>query len=188
MPEQIYVQAKRAIGKEDWRTPPWVVRGIEALHGIRFTLDAAADPDNAQAPAYLSIVNDGLTAGWGRGDVVWLNPPYSPTMTPAFMEKAAREARRGRAHQVWCIIPDQIHTKGTWGEGIWKTAAMIRPIIGRVNFLDDQDREVKGVPHGSVLVQFLHGWRGPPVVQPIDRDELKAAGLRCITNRPEADE
>ena len=68
-PEQV------ALTTDEWYTPRWLFDAA----GIVFDLDVAAPVDPAYrtcpARAYLTPVEDGLTAPWWG--LVWCNPPYS---------------------------------------------------------------------------------------------------------------
>jgi phage N-6-adenine-methyltransferase len=58
---------------------------------FRFTVDAAASPENARLPRYWTREDCGLRASWA-GERVWCNPPYSaitPWVAKAWNEPAA---------------------------------------------------------------------------------------------------
>jgi hypothetical protein len=63
---------------DDWYTPPWL---FEAA-GLTFDIDVAAPVDPARrtcpAKAYLTPLEDGLTAPWEG--LVWMNPPWSRSL------------------------------------------------------------------------------------------------------------
>jgi phage N-6-adenine-methyltransferase len=66
----------------------------------RFTLDAAASPDNAKCPAFYSLETSGLTHPWsGR---VWCNPPYSKCA--AWVAKAHDEMHRPDGPELVCML------------------------------------------------------------------------------------
>lgn len=81
-------------GRDDWETPPDLFAAVERRFG-RFDLDPAASHDNAKAPHYFTVEDDGLAQRWyGQ---VWLNPPYSQTAQWTFKciaECADRNVRR----------------------------------------------------------------------------------------------
>ena len=80
--------AKRGPSDEvdDRGTDPAFIASLEDRFG-KFTLDVAAAPHNAKAPAYYTRQEDGLTQPWtGR---VWCNPPYSDIRS--WVEKAWSE-------------------------------------------------------------------------------------------------
>ena len=93
-----------ALTSDEWYTPRWLFKAA----GITFDLDVCAPVDplrrNCPARAYLTAVDEGLTAAWSG--VIWCNPPYSCpapwvdrfiTHTDGLMlVPAARSAWRGR--------------------------------------------------------------------------------------------
>src|SRR5205823_2504926 len=86
---------------DDWPTPQWLVDQLATEFGS-FDLDPAADPENAKAPVYFTVDDDGLAQPWkGR---VWLNPPYGRTIG-AWIRKAVTEVDLGNAELVVCLVP-----------------------------------------------------------------------------------
>jgi phage N-6-adenine-methyltransferase len=75
---------------------------------FRFTLDAAATPQNARCPKYFTAADDGLAQSWA-GETVWCNPPYSRLRPWAAKAWAEHATARGivlllpanRAEQNW---------------------------------------------------------------------------------------
>jgi hypothetical protein len=64
-----------ALTTDEWYTPPWLFKAA----GLVFDMDVCAPVDAAfrtcPAREYLTVVEDGLTAGWHG--TIWCNPPYS---------------------------------------------------------------------------------------------------------------
>lgn len=56
-----HAQAYSILDKKDWETPEWIVRGVERLYGIKFTLDAAASESNKKAPRFIDESQNALT-------------------------------------------------------------------------------------------------------------------------------
>ena len=67
-------------------TDPKLFRFID--DEFHFTLDVAANADNAKCERYFTKEDDGLIQSWG-GEVVWCNPPYSELR--AWVAKATAE-------------------------------------------------------------------------------------------------
>ena len=67
-------------------TDPKLFRHIDAE--FHFTLDVAANADNAKCERYFTKEDDGLIQPWA-GEVVWCNPPYSELR--AWVAKASAE-------------------------------------------------------------------------------------------------
>lgn len=91
-----------------------------------FTLDAAAEANNAKCPIYFGqggIAEDALEQDWGgEGSVVWLNPPYS--VAGAFVAKAREEADKGAI--VVMLLPSRTDTKW-FHHYIWMTTSILSP-------------------------------------------------------------
>lgn len=75
---------------DDRGTDPAFISQLEAEFGP-FTLDVAASPDNAKAPKFFTLNDNGLTQRWTGN--VWCNPPYSNI--ESWVEKAWYEWGRG---------------------------------------------------------------------------------------------
>ncbi len=81
---------------------------------FRFTLDAAASMTNRKCERFFTKDEDSLVQPWsGR---VWCNPPYSATMTPAFMAKATAE--RNHCEVIVMLVPSRTST-AWWRENVW---------------------------------------------------------------------
>jgi site-specific DNA-methyltransferase (adenine-specific) len=91
--------------KNRWRTPLALFRALDLR--FRFRLDAAAGPENALCRSFFTEADDGLAKSWRiartLGGSVWLNPPYSKTALPLFMEKCVKEAQAGAT--VVALVP-----------------------------------------------------------------------------------
>lgn len=112
----------------EWSTPYWLVEQLAAEFGP-FDLDPAATPDNAKAPVFYTLADNGLARGWhGR---VWLNPPYGRTIG-AWMRKAAAEVRQGAASTVVALVPASVDA--AWFRQASADAAMVRFWPGRIHF------------------------------------------------------
>ena len=62
------------MGRQDFRTPQWLFRGLEEHFMCRFTLDAAASEGNALCSRYYTELTDGLRSPWERR--TFCNPPF----------------------------------------------------------------------------------------------------------------
>jgi len=67
-----------------------------------FTLDAAANADNAKAPLYFDIETNGLAQSWA-GHRVWCNPPFSNL--GGWVRKALAEVNGGAVRLSSCSCP-----------------------------------------------------------------------------------
>ena len=145
-----------------WSTPP----------DLFARLDAAANADNHRCPLWLGpggLAEDALTVPWDLarqpGDElprVWCNPPYSRGMVPAFIQKAADEARLGRARAsllvpAWTDCP-------WWHELVWDPwrgrfhpGVEVEFLRGRVRFIR-RDGQRGDSPTFSSMVVTFGGW------------------------------
>lgn len=91
-----------------WMTPPELVNAVLAFEGrSEFDLDPCCSIPNIPAAwRYIYPEWDGLVLPWNG--LAWCNPPYG-NLLAKFMEKMAREARRGA--RVWAIVPARTETK-----------------------------------------------------------------------------
>jgi phage N-6-adenine-methyltransferase len=62
------------------------------MHEFEFTLDAAANEQNAKLPKFYDLQTNGLLQSW-TGQRVWCNPPYSDLAS--WVWKARNEHRNG---------------------------------------------------------------------------------------------
>ena len=111
---------------ERWLTPPEVWNPLHAEFG--FDLDAAADPDTARLPNYLT---DALSLeDWPR-KVIWCNPPYGRKLAP-FVRRCADEADKGKT--VVALIPFRCRASW-WHEAVIGRAFEVRCVRKRIKFM-----------------------------------------------------
>lgn len=109
---------------------------------FRFTLDVAADAENAKCAEFFDEMADGLAQDW-RG-VCWCNPPYREQSK--WVKKAFAEARAGRATTV-LLVPARTNT-GWWHDYCMK--GEVRFLRGRPRFAGCKH----GLPQPLALVIF----------------------------------
>jgi phage N-6-adenine-methyltransferase len=68
----------------EWSTPQDLFDRLN--EEFKFTLDAAATPENAKCEKFFTYIENGLAQSW-RGERVWLNPPYGSDLG-RWVEKA----------------------------------------------------------------------------------------------------
>lgn len=127
--------------RADWWTPAELARAMR--DGNRLGLDAAACPvstlvsDNWLGPAHTDRSRrDALALDhWANlapaGTVVWLNPPYAPTLLRRFLVRAAATADAGR--EVLCLVPASVGTNW-WHELVVERGAAVEFLRGRLTF------------------------------------------------------
>jgi len=110
----------------EYETPDHIFLPLDDEFG--FTLDVAADCNNAKCARYFTEEDDALTKHW-RG-ICWMNPPYGNWLR-RFVEKAYYESRSDDCTVV-CLIPVRANTKW-WHKFVMKSDE-IRLIQGEVKF------------------------------------------------------
>ena len=133
---------------EDFATPELFVRFVERTYGVTFTLDAAADENNAKAPVWIDEEADSLKQDW-RG-VVWLNPPYGRKI-PLFLERAIE--MKYMCEMIVVLVPARTDTKW-FHELVIQNASEVLLIKGRLNFIHGSSVKGSNAPYPSMLVVF----------------------------------
>src|SRR4029077_7513069 len=135
---------------DEWATPQAFFDAVHAEFG--FTLDVAAQYENAKCPRYLS---DALSVDWDG--ICWCNPPYSRGKQAAFIAKAAEQRRCGVTTVM--LLPARTDTKAfhahiydakTWQP---REGVELRFIPGRLKF----GGAANSAPFPSMLVIFRSG-------------------------------
>lgn len=110
-----------AMGKDEWLTPPEVLRALGA-----FDLDPCSPIRRPwdTAREHLTALDDGLSKPW-RGRV-WCNPPYGA--------EAARWLARLADHGDGIALIFARTETAAWVEHVWAKASAILFIAGRLHF------------------------------------------------------
>jgi phage N-6-adenine-methyltransferase len=124
---------------DDWETPPDVFAALD--REFRFTLDVAADADNAKCDRWFGVVVNGLAQDWAPA-ACWMNPPYGREIE-YWVAKAAVEASRGAT--VVGLLPARTDTR--WWHSWVQPWAEVRFIKGRLRF----SGAVKDAPFPSAI-------------------------------------
>lgn len=134
--------------QQTWVTPDDVFKPID--DEFHFTLDAAADADNAKAPKFFTREQDGLKQDWGS-HTVWVNPPYgdSKSKLSDWVKKAAHAAFDGAT--VVMLIPARTNT--AWFHEWCLARGEVRFIRGRPKFIGC----THGLPQPLCFVIFRPG-------------------------------
>ena len=111
--------------KVDYETPPEIFDPLDREFG--FTLDVAANDENAKCERYFTEREDGLLQPWSG--VCWMNPPFGRTMKK-WVKKAFDEWKRGVT--VVCLLPSRTNT-AWWHD--WVVHGEVRFIRGEVKFV-----------------------------------------------------
>jgi phage N-6-adenine-methyltransferase len=117
--------ALRSSVNQSWGTPNNIFEPLNIE--FKFTVDAAADENNALLPKYWTELDDGLIQNWNN-EIVWCNPPYGKLQID-FIRKAASSTGTSVL-----LIPARTDTK-VWHECIHnKSNVEIRFVKGRIKF------------------------------------------------------
>lgn len=147
--------------RSNWRTPPRLWKPLAEEFG--FTIDVCASKDNAIVPRYIGpdhhdpMLRDAATSAWGRGEVCWMNPPFSRDegidIAP-FLHAANVESARGNV--VVAIVP--VRTDTRWWHADVMAADEIRLIPHRVRFLMPDGTESNSAPFPSCIAIWRPAW------------------------------
>ena len=131
---------------EEWSTPQELFD--ELNKEFHFTLDAAANKENAKCKRYFDKEKNGLAQSWG-GEAVWCNPPYGRQIGE-WMKKALEETKQSGTVAVM-LVPARTDT--SWFHSFVYHRAELRFLRGRLRFGNADN----GAPFPSMLAIF----RGP---------------------------
>lgn len=134
---------------ERWQTPGWIFDPL--MTEFDFDLDAAADPEIARCPNFLT---DALNVTEWPGARIWLNPPYGSKIEP-FVRAAERQARVYHKTVV-SLIPFRCRA-AYWHECVIGRAVEVRCVRTRPRFVraDGTVPKLTGTCDSCVIV-----WRG----------------------------
>ena len=148
-------------GKEDWQTPEWLVKWIDAYRRIDF--DPCTNSENpTRAVRYHTREEDALHAVWHLtpGDFVFMNPPYSRAVGQ-WTERFLDELPTG-AEGLALVRLDNTR----WFNALMDEATAMCLPRKRIKFFDPSiGEEVGGTNFASALIQiggnprhFSHHW------------------------------
>lgn len=142
----------RGSSKQDYQTPPEFIQAVVKGFG-RLSWDLAASAENKQAEKFYGESDDSLTQCWrdiksfGRGPVLWLNPPYD-NIAP-WARKCAEESTEGNA-RVLFLVPASVGAN--WFRDYVHGKAHVLFLNGRIKFVGAKD----AYPKDCILACF--GW------------------------------
>ena len=139
--------------KQDWETPDELFDYLDNIYG--FTIDLAADAQNARCKNYYTKEDDALSKTWNG--VGWLNPPYGSRKPQLkdWVKKSFEETRKDGCTVVM-LMPARTNTM--WWHDYCMKAKEVLLIKGRPKF--------KGCVHG--------------LPQPLAVVVFKSTGEACI--------
>lgn len=118
----------RGDSKQDYATPPGVVRACEEKFG-QITFDLAAHAGNAKHTRYFTEKDNSLVQDWHKiPGVLWLNPPYNDI--GAWAEKCWIESQLGA--KVLFLVPASVGAN--WYRDFVHGKATVYFMNGRIKF------------------------------------------------------
>lgn len=129
-----------------WRTPECLYRALD--QEFAFTIDVAADHDNAHCDRFFDREADALAQSWA-GERVFCNPPYGRELDQ-WIRKGMLEAQDNGALVVM-VLPAR--TGNRWFHRYVLPHAEIRFIPGRLNFQRGSPGRSRA-PFDSMVVIF----------------------------------
>lgn len=144
---QLVDSKKVGPSKNEWRTPPALVKAIEDHFKIKFTLDPCAAPGNHLGIKnfYTKAANCDAHPWFG---VVWVNPPYDEKW--AWVRKAWLESVKRNA-DVWVLLESCTDTVQFHN---WAHQGEVYLLRGRIKFLGDDLKPIGNGFRGSILFHF----------------------------------
>ena len=134
---------------DTWRTPGWLFEQLDARY--RFSLDAAASKQNTLVQHdYYTEEENGLIHPW-TGKRVFCNPPFSKK--DDWMLKADKEVQDHGCPIVVMLLPMQCMTTKMFNTVIQGRYRYEFP-PHRVNYEDDNGKEITGNTGGTLIVYF----------------------------------
>lgn len=124
----------------EWETPQAFFDRLNWKY--HFTLDAAAQPENAKCERYFTPKDDGLAKNWG-GQIVWCNPPYGREIGK-WVKKGYEESKES---VVVMLLPARTDTG--WFHD-YCTKGVITFLRGRLKFGNGKTP----APFPSMVVEF----------------------------------
>jgi len=159
---------RRPLGYDNWRTPSWLVRTVDAVFsGQVVDISARTEEDSALPYRWKPIgdVWERLPSLEGSGVVAFCNPPYGREL-PKWVDFVTKYS----IPVLW-LVPASTDTQ--WFKKLWLQADLVVFFTGRLKFtLRGKDEEKSAATIGSALIatKFLHSG-GHPVVKLIDTEE-----------------
>jgi phage N-6-adenine-methyltransferase len=147
--------------RRNWGTPPAIYLPLD--REFNFTLDVAADGNNAAHVRFLTKDTDALATSWA-GETVYCNPPYGREIGQ-WLRKAIAERDE---HEVTSVFLVPARTGNRWFHDlVLPEAAEVRFIQGRLSYTIRRGpvRRKGRAPFDSMVVVYRPGLRGVPLAQ-----------------------
>lgn len=135
-------------GENEWYTPKEYIEDARETMG-EIDLDPASNPEaneTVNAAQYYTAEDSGLEKEWGGN--VWMNPPYSRDLMPAFCEKLKAEYLAGRVKQAIVVAHNNTDTR--WFQSLSGVASAVCFPATRIKFYRGEN--VASPVNGQVFI------------------------------------
>jgi phage N-6-adenine-methyltransferase len=140
----------RGSSKQDYETPPALLRSVEARFG-KLAWDLAATDENAKAQRYYTPAQDSLASNWSEiSGVAWCNPPFDP-IAPWLKKAASVRDRAG-----WTLVLAPAAVGSEWFAEHVERKAYVLTLRPRVAFVGMKD----GYPRDLMIAAYGYGLSG----------------------------
>lgn len=142
---------------QTWATPWQVIRALED-EGFNFVLDIASGMTTSKAKKFYTQEDDAFRQDIlkdSEGGDIWCNPPYGDPERPVKDWVLLLCSIRLQKRSV-LLLPSN-KTDQDWYHDLAIPYAEIRPVRGRIGFLDGNGKPVSGNSQGSMLIIFGPG-------------------------------
>ena len=125
----------------EWSTPQAFFDNLHSIFG--FTVDVAANAENAKCEKFYTLEDDGLAQSWD-GEVVWCNPPYGRAIKDWVAKAASSKAT------VVMLIPARTDTRWFHEHIYNKPGVDVKFVKGRLKF----GGHTENAPFPNMVVVF----------------------------------
>ena len=138
-------------GKDDWQTPDKILDCVHDMCAV-IGLDPCAGNDTDLAVSNMTIDEDGLSLGWQKQGLVYVNPPYSELKL--WVPKVIKEAKEGA--EILMLVPARTDTVSFQLAMRWCNAVCF--VAGRLKYLDKGKPCKNSAPFPSAVLYFGSKW------------------------------
>lgn len=140
----------RSESKQDYATPWELIHALERRFG-KFTIDLAANAENAKAPVWFNIEQDSLAQNWSAiSGNQWLNPPFKHI--PPWAQKCNAEQCQGA--KIFLLTPASVGSNW-WDDYVHQKAYVLFP-RPRIQFVGATDP----YPKDCAISCYFYGMSG----------------------------
>lgn len=138
-------------GNNEWYTPENIIKAVQNVMG-EIDLDPASCEfanKTVKAKQFYSKENSGLEVSW-EGNV-FMNPPYSRDLLPAFVDKFVEHFMSGQIKEGIVLVNNATETK--WFQKLMGVCQQVCFVTGRIKFVSEKG--IKCTPlQGQAILYF----------------------------------